>query len=236
MGPTIGFTLQQLMELAGFSVAQAIQRAYPLKTEKSGSLVGIVAGPGNNGGDGLVCARHLKLFGYEPVVLYPSGAGKKPFYDQLLKQLEFFHVPVYQSSEPFWGELQDTSKILCIVDAIFGFSFKPPVRGSYASIIAKMVELQNEKDVHLVSVDVPSGWDVDKGPCLEPSDVMPEPKKYYIRPNLLVSLTLPKPCSKYLPDGSKHFVGGRFITKEFAQRFNVECFDYQGTDQVLQLS
>lgn len=64
MGPQIGFTLQQLMELAGFSVAQAVCRQFPLrgKTEtEKGKHVFVIAGPGNNGGDGLVCARHLKL-------------------------------------------------------------------------------------------------------------------------------------------------------------------------------
>ncbi|VDL18426.1 unnamed protein product [Hymenolepis diminuta] len=57
------FSVDQLMELAGFSCAVAIQNAYPkssMKTSDGGVLV--CCGPGNNGGDGLVCARHLKLF------------------------------------------------------------------------------------------------------------------------------------------------------------------------------
>uniref|UniRef100_A0A0R3TWU1 NAD(P)H-hydrate epimerase n=1 Tax=Rodentolepis nana TaxID=102285 RepID=A0A0R3TWU1_RODNA len=57
------FSVDQLMELAGFSCAVAIQQAYPkssMKTSDGGVL--ICCGPGNNGGDGLVCARHLKLF------------------------------------------------------------------------------------------------------------------------------------------------------------------------------
>lgn len=75
MGPQIGFTLQQLMELAGFSVAQAVCRQFPLKgkTEaEKGKHVFVIAGPGNNGGDGLVCARHLKLaFWLQPYCLLP---------------------------------------------------------------------------------------------------------------------------------------------------------------------
>ncbi|KAM3178823.1 hypothetical protein ACTXT7_001780 [Hymenolepis weldensis] len=57
------FSVDQLMELAGFSCAVAIQNAYPkssMRTSDGGVLV--CCGPGNNGGDGLVCARHLKLF------------------------------------------------------------------------------------------------------------------------------------------------------------------------------
>ena len=49
-----GFSLDQLMELAGLSVASAITKEYSVSDHKN---VLIVAGPGNNGGDGLVAAR-----------------------------------------------------------------------------------------------------------------------------------------------------------------------------------
>jgi hypothetical protein len=51
-----GFSLDQLMELAGLAVAVAATRAFPLPTHRR---ILIVCGPGNNGGDGLVAARHL---------------------------------------------------------------------------------------------------------------------------------------------------------------------------------
>lgn len=69
MDPSIGaFTLEQLMELAGLSVAQAIVNIY----ENLANVL-IVCGPGNNGGDGLVCARHLCQFGFKVKVLLISG-------------------------------------------------------------------------------------------------------------------------------------------------------------------
>jgi NAD(P)H-hydrate epimerase len=49
------------MELAGFSCAVAIAKCYPLSTLSNGNVL-VCCGPGNNGGDGLVCARHLKMF------------------------------------------------------------------------------------------------------------------------------------------------------------------------------
>ena len=50
---------------AGLSVAQSVYSEYP---PTSHSRVLVIAGPGNNGGDGLVAARHLYHFGYKPEV------------------------------------------------------------------------------------------------------------------------------------------------------------------------
>ena len=71
MGPKMGFFLEQLMELAGLSVAQAVATEYP---RESKPRVLVVAGPGNNGGDGLVAARHLHHFGY--IVKARDGASE----------------------------------------------------------------------------------------------------------------------------------------------------------------
>jgi NAD(P)H-hydrate epimerase len=63
----IAYTLDQLMELAGLAVAQATAAVFPLVkegVEAPAPSVLVLAGPGNNGGDGLVAARHLALWGY----------------------------------------------------------------------------------------------------------------------------------------------------------------------------
>lgn len=227
MGPAVGFTLQQLMELAGFSVAQSIQREYPLSSEnRQKRQVFIIVGPGNNGGDGLVCARHLKLFGYDPVVYYPIRSKRTEFYGQLVNQLKFFQVPILSEDQQNvkWVEYLDPQKTLCIVDAIFGFSFKPPIREPFGSIISELHKLESK--IPIVSVDIPTGWDVDEGPISEP----------HITPSVLVSLTVPKPCSKFINQGkTAHYVGGRFIPPEFAAKYGFEPFAYPETDQVLKL-
>ena len=78
MGPDYGFSVDQLMELAGLSVAQSVHD-YITKDlpAKSTYKILTVCGPGNNGGDGLVAARHLKMFGYESSILYPALHMKK---------------------------------------------------------------------------------------------------------------------------------------------------------------
>lgn len=63
MGP-LGFSVDQLMELAGLSVASAVLAEYPPASHLRPL---VIAGPGNNGGDGLVAARHLYHFGYRDI-------------------------------------------------------------------------------------------------------------------------------------------------------------------------
>lgn len=58
------YSIEQLIELAGLSVAQSISRAFKatLVSTDQARRVLVVCGPGNNGADGLVAARHLKCF------------------------------------------------------------------------------------------------------------------------------------------------------------------------------
>lgn len=70
MSPSVGYSLDQLMELAGLAVACAVADAYPAPRR-----VLLLCGPGNNGGDGLVAARHLTHFGYGALVLCRARAA-----------------------------------------------------------------------------------------------------------------------------------------------------------------
>ena len=61
------FSVVQLMELAGLACAHALASEYPAASLSLQRPVLVLAGPGNNGGDGLVMARHLHLLGkYKP--------------------------------------------------------------------------------------------------------------------------------------------------------------------------
>lgn len=126
------YSVDQLMELAGLSCATAIAKCYSLES-LSDSKILVCCGPGNNGGDGLVCARHLSLFGYNTVVYYPKKTDK-PLYHNLTHQCVSMNIPIIESLP---GDCEIKSYGL-IVDALFGFSFKPPVRQEFVGIIELM--------------------------------------------------------------------------------------------------
>eukprot|EP00292_Cryptomonas_paramecium_P019969 CAMPEP_0113701480 /NCGR_PEP_ID=MMETSP0038_2-20120614/24605_1 /TAXON_ID=2898 /ORGANISM="Cryptomonas paramecium" /LENGTH=179 /DNA_ID=CAMNT_0000625391 /DNA_START=207 /DNA_END=743 /DNA_ORIENTATION=+ /assembly_acc=CAM_ASM_000170 len=147
MGP-LGFSIDQLMELAGLSVATAAAEEYPL--QKCPRVL-IVCGPGNNGGDGLVAARHLCHFGYQPTVVYPKQTPK-PLYQGLVTQLRSFEIPIEVALPDKIDENYDF-----ILDAIFGFSFRGDVRPPFDTILAALQKARPP----IMSVDIPSGWAVD---------------------------------------------------------------------------
>eukprot|EP00612_Vaucheria_litorea_P004948 CAMPEP_0171461930 /NCGR_PEP_ID=MMETSP0945-20130129/6175_1 /TAXON_ID=109269 /ORGANISM="Vaucheria litorea, Strain CCMP2940" /LENGTH=161 /DNA_ID=CAMNT_0011988363 /DNA_START=100 /DNA_END=582 /DNA_ORIENTATION=+ len=143
---TPGFSLDQLMELAGLSVACSIAEKY-----NHGKKILIVCGPGNNGGDGLVASRHLHHFGFDDVDLfYPKRTDKKIF-KNLVHQIEQLNINLLEKM-PSYSEIK--SKYELIVDSIFGFSFKGEIRPPFDTIIENMISSK----VPIISVDVPSGW------------------------------------------------------------------------------
>ena len=96
-GTACHFTIWQLMELAGLSVAQA---TYDYYTKDMASQAGekpkvlLICGPGNNGGDGLVAARHLTQFGFECVVYYPKPQKGKELFAAQISQLNACKIQV----------------------------------------------------------------------------------------------------------------------------------------------
>ncbi|KAL9273043.1 Pyridoxine/pyridoxamine 5'-phosphate oxidase 1, chloroplastic-like protein [Drosera capensis] len=160
MGP-LGFSVDQLMELAGLSVATAIFEVYKPSTH---SHVLAICGPGNNGGDGLVAARHLYHFGYKLAVCYPKRTPK-PLYSGLVTQLESLHIP-FLSVDDLPSDFSNDFDI--VIDAMFGFSFHGTPRPPFDVLIQRLVVLHNhdhapENTLVIVSVDIPSGWHVEGG-------------------------------------------------------------------------
>ena len=144
-----------LMENAGRSVSEVIFRCYkPCK-------VLIFAGKGNNGGDGLVVARHLANRGFPvQIILLEDPAKLKA--DSLLNfdilcRMKASLVPMTDASEDeFFGYTQNSD---LVVDAIFGVGIRGPVSGVFENAIRAV----NRSGKQVISIDVPSGLDADTG-------------------------------------------------------------------------
>ena len=144
------------MENAGRTAAQII-----LEKKDFNSAV-VIAGSGNNGGDGLVIARYLLLAGKDVKVFILSDTTKKLSEDNR-KNLEIFETFGGQVSligKDKLGKLRNAIKSTdIVVDAIFGTGFKPPVKG-YRE---KAIGIINNYARYVVAVDIPSGLSTDTG-------------------------------------------------------------------------
>ena len=190
-----GFSIDQLMELAGLSVACAVgcfhnKQCLSSNTSLKKSTIVVFCGPGNNGGDGLVAARHLKHFGYLPSVVYPKK-GKGVLFANLVQQMLDLDIPVLDTAP----SKEEYSNFDLAVDAVFGFSFEGPSREPFTSIIQTFAE----STIPVIAVDIPSGWHVEEGDKFSTG----------YTPHAVVSLTAPKLCMRNYT--GVHYVGGRFV-------------------------
>ena len=137
-----------LMEAAGQAVASAVIERYRRQP------VAILCGPGNNGGDGFVAARHLSAAGWSVRVglLGRSGALKGD---------------AAWAAAQWTGPVESLSPDLLegrplVIDALFGAGLSRPIGGVTAAII----ERANAERLAVVAVDVPSGLHGDSGEIL----------------------------------------------------------------------
>jgi NAD(P)H-hydrate epimerase len=152
-----GIDVLSLMENAGLAVATVARLL--LEGSVGGRRVGVLVGKGNNGGDGLVAARHLHNWGADVrVMLSDRGAiGQVP--SRQLTAVERAGVQVYDAEGSLAG-------LDLLIDSLLGYNSKgdprEPVRG--------MILNANASGVPILAVDVPSGFDTTAGghnnPCV----------------------------------------------------------------------
>ena len=144
-GGVLGATL---MENAGRAVAEAVEARF-----ERGTAV-VLCGPGNNGGDGFVAARHLRERGWT-VRLGLLGARDKLHGDAA------HHAGLWDGSvEALSPELLDGADVA--VDALFGAGLSRPLDGAPRAV----AETLNARKMPTVAVDVPSGITGDDGQVL----------------------------------------------------------------------
>ncbi|MDD5456660.1 MAG: NAD(P)H-hydrate dehydratase [Candidatus Margulisbacteria bacterium] len=171
-----------LMENAGRSSAEIILQKYPRNTDFI-----IMAGTGNNGGDGLVIARYLLNMGKQ-VRVYLAGERNK-LSTETKQNLNIFlncGGEIKSVNEKNNSALKKSMQKDCIIiDALFGTGFKAPVKG----LSAKLIEFINSSGHPVVSIDLPSGIEADSGQL----------EKTCIKADTTVTFGYPKLCHILYP-------------------------------------
>jgi len=160
----LGVSKIQMMERAGSAVASFVLSKYDVRGKK---LV-VVAGLGNNGGDGFVAARYLVNSGakVDLVLLGPPSAIRTEEARRNWSALASMSVDIDLHWVVDSADLVKLDKIfdnaLLVVDAILGTGVKGELREPIASAVKKI----NSLKVPVIAVDIPSGLDPDTGETL----------------------------------------------------------------------
>jgi ADP-dependent NAD(P)H-hydrate dehydratase / NAD(P)H-hydrate epimerase len=149
-----GMPVAALMEKVGGLLAQRVQALYPPQMS-----IGILVGPGHNGGDALVVARELHFSGYK-VLIY------QPF--ETMKDLTASHAQYAASLGIPWvgarycDRPQHLDHCHVLIDGLFGFGLTRPITGSLVDAIAHLNSIPRP----ILSIDLPSGIHTDTGAVL----------------------------------------------------------------------
>ena len=155
-----GVTTLQLMEIAGWQVARCAWRRLGRPAS-----VSVVAGYGNNGGDGLVAARHLATWGCAVrVLVLGEEARVTGVVSDHVTSARRCGVDVIVEDDPSMvhGVLALSE---LVIDALLGTGLRSAPREPHASAIRAL----NESGIPVLSVDLPSGLDATTGEAFDPT-------------------------------------------------------------------
>ncbi len=164
----LGIALPRMMENAGARLVSLIHRL--LGDDLRGRRVAVLAGPGGNGGGGMVAARHLAVAGAKVMVAVTAARERlAPVTGEQYDILAHMQIPIAQAREPA-GEHD------LIIDALLGYSQVGPPQGTAADLIRWSVGRR------VVALDVPSGLELSTGHLFDP----------HVQAEATMTLALPK--------------------------------------------
>jgi hydroxyethylthiazole kinase-like uncharacterized protein yjeF len=169
----------KLMENAGRAVAEQT-RDFIGNVKKQNILC--LTGAGNNGGDGLVAARHLDDWGAKCTVYLCSD---RPADDPNLKMINSRGIPVFEAKTDTYSKklesLLDESNV--VIDALLGTGKMRPLEGVFKKVLEKTNAAKKSRGFKVIAIDLPSGMDADTG-AVDPACPAAD---------LTVTLAFPKP-------------------------------------------
>jgi ADP-dependent NAD(P)H-hydrate dehydratase / NAD(P)H-hydrate epimerase len=173
-----GISLAQLMENAGKAVALQMRK---LLGEIQKQRIVVLAGPGNNGGDGLVAARYLHDWGAKVFVYSQNPQALNTARWEQLARREILLLDA--DSDPECSELghwlEDSNAVL---DALFGTGRLRPLTGVSVRILSALEIAKKKHPLTVISLDLPSGLNADTGtadpatPCADYTFTLGFPK------------------------------------------------------------
>lgn len=186
----IGISLIQMMENAGRNLAELTRNNF-LNGNISAKKIIILAGSGGNGGGALVAARHLVNWGADVSVYLGkplADYSDVPF--QQLQILKNMKVKIYNKKPE-----DDLPRADVILDGLIGYNLDASPRGR----VAKMIEWASHRGEPIISLDVPSGLDVDTGIAHKPT----------VKASATMTLALPK--TGLLSSQASDYVGDLYL-------------------------
>jgi hydroxyethylthiazole kinase-like uncharacterized protein yjeF len=145
---------EPLMERAGRAAAEV---ARGMLGERGGPIV-VLVGPGNNGGDALVVARHLRAGFHDVAIVAPGGVAAMQGDASEARD-------AYVAAGGVVSDLPPAARPALIVDGLFGIGLRRPPDGRYAELIA----WANAAGTPVLALDVPSGLDAQTGQAFAPA-------------------------------------------------------------------
>ncbi|NIR92187.1 MAG: NAD(P)H-hydrate epimerase, partial [Gammaproteobacteria bacterium] len=156
----MGISVSELMENAGKAVAEEVRRILGTVDEQH---ILILIGPGNNGGDGLVAARHLHDWGAKVSVCFCS---QRPSDDKNLKLVQKRDITCVDATQD--ESLDRLDELLVstnvVIDALFGTGKRRPLHGTFREAIERVRKAkEGNPGLRIIALDLPSGLDADRG-------------------------------------------------------------------------
>ncbi|MFN0148743.1 MAG: NAD(P)H-hydrate dehydratase [Dehalococcoidia bacterium] len=166
-----GVSERQLMEEAGLAVAQ---EAWMLLGTLEGRRIFVLVGPGNNGGDGIVAARHLLDWGADVVIAIPRKRRDNTLIEELAPRE--LAIIAGEDDEGFSRISEGMTTADLVIDALLGIGQARPLDPGEPIAVA-LQKLREARAGYtppkLIAVDLPTGVDADSG-LVDPLTVPPD--------------------------------------------------------------
>jgi len=168
----LGTPGDRLMEEAGIAVAAAVRALLTSAERPAGAVVLILCGPGNNGGDGLVAARHLAGAGHRVAAVLVSSEAEPSTRDAARNWQRLADVTLVERIHAATARevqvlLSGVEKAAVVVDALLGTGIRGVLREPIRSAVT-VIGRARQQGVPVLAIDSPTAVDLTGGTASDP--------------------------------------------------------------------